>query len=72
MLEKSIKKGGYKEGKEPIPYDVVIDVLKNRYTGKIDEAQEYFDYNSYRFYNTPKELWKRYGWNKDTSPLPDC
>jgi archaellum biogenesis ATPase FlaH/5S rRNA maturation endonuclease (ribonuclease M5) len=63
------KKGGYKEGKEPIKHDVVIDVLKNRYTGKIEEAKEYFCYQSYRFYDTPKTLWHRYGWNKDTSPL---
>lgn len=64
------KNGGYKEGKEPIKYDVVIDVLKNRYTGKIDEVPEYFDYNSYRFYSNPKELFKRYSWNKSIKPIP--
>jgi twinkle protein len=63
------KTGEYIEGKEPIKHDVVVDVLKNRYTGKIEEAQEYFCYQSYRFYDSPKTLWHRYGWNKDTSPL---
>lgn len=63
------KNGGYKDGKEPIKYDVVIDVLKNRYTGKLEEAQEYFDYPSYRFYHSPNELWRKYGWNKSTEPL---
>jgi len=62
-------KGGFKRGKEPIQYDVVCDVLKNRYTGKMGEIPLYFCYNSYRFYQTPAELWKRYGWNRDTSPL---
>jgi archaellum biogenesis ATPase FlaH len=62
------KRGGYKKGKEPIPFDVSIDVLKNRYTGNVDEVPEYFDYKSYRFYRTPAEVWKRYGWNKSTEP----
>jgi KaiC/GvpD/RAD55 family RecA-like ATPase len=62
------KRGGYKKGKEPVEFDVAIDVLKNRYTGNIDEVDEYFDYNSYRFYRTPEELWHRYGWNKSTEP----
>ena len=61
--EKDDRKGGYKVGKEPVPFDVVIDVLKNRYTGKVDECPMYFDYPSYRFYHKPKELWKRYSWN---------
>jgi archaellum biogenesis ATPase FlaH len=63
------KNGGYKDGKEPIPYDVVIDTLKNRYTGKVEDTQEYFDYDSYRFYKTPLELWRRYSWNKSIEPL---
>jgi replicative DNA helicase len=62
-------KGKYKNGKEPILYDVAVDVLKNRYTGKIDVSNLYFDYPSYRFFGSPKELWKRYGWNKNTSPI---
>jgi archaellum biogenesis ATPase FlaH len=63
------KNGGFRKGKEPIPYDVVIDVLKNRYTGKLEEAQEYFDFPSYRFYSTSKELFRRYAWNKSVEPL---
>jgi hypothetical protein len=62
-------KGTYKSGKEPIKHDVVVDILKNRYTGKIGEALFYFDYFSYKFFNTPQELWRRYGWDKNTSPL---
>lgn len=63
-------KGGYKVGKEPVKHDVAIDFLKNRYTGKLGKSMLYFNYPDYRFYSTPKELWKRYAWNKDTSPLP--
>ena len=44
--------------------------MKNRYTGKIDVVRAYFDYVSYRFYNKLTELYKRFEWNKDTSPLP--
>ena len=62
-------RGNFKKGKEPIDFDVVVDVLKNRYTGKVNDACFYFDYNSYRFFSTPAELWHRYPWNKDTSPL---
>ena len=54
----------------PIDFDTEISILKNRYTGKLGRVNAYFDYFSYRFYSTPQELWKRYGWNKDRSPLP--
>lgn len=60
---------GYVKGKKPIEYDVVTDVLKNRYTGKDGAVPLYFDYPSYRFYQTALELWKRYGWNKSTAPM---
>jgi twinkle protein len=63
------RNGGYIDGQEPIGHDVAIDVLKNRFTGKVDEIRAYFDYPSYRFYSSVKELWKRYGWNKSTEPL---
>jgi twinkle protein len=63
-------KGGYKIGKEPIEEDCAIEVMKNRYTGKVDIARCFFNYSSYRFFNNTKELYKRYKWNKDTSPLP--
>lgn len=63
-------KGNYRKGKEPIEHDVEISILKNRYTGKVDAAKVYFDYSSYRFYSQNSELYKRYKWNKDTSPIP--
>jgi len=63
------KKGGWVVGKEPIKYDVDIDVFKNRPVGFIGNVPLYFSYADYRFYRTPKELWRRYGWSKDTSPL---
>jgi archaellum biogenesis ATPase FlaH/5S rRNA maturation endonuclease (ribonuclease M5) len=63
-------RGNYKRGKEPIPYDVGLDILKNRFTGKVGRADLYFDYFSYRFYSTPKELYKRFKWNQDQSLLP--
>ena len=62
--------GEYFKGKEPKEYDTVVEVLKNRITGLLPECEMYFDYNSYRFYRTPEELWMRYKWNTDTSPLP--
>jgi twinkle protein len=63
-------KGMYKKGKEPILQDVAVDVLKNRYVGKVSRALLYFNYSDYRFYSNPNELFRRYRWNKDTSPLP--
>ena len=65
-------KGNYKKGHEPIEEDVEVEVMKNRYTGKIDKARAYFDYTSYRFYNTPDELYKRYNWwpESDKTPIP--
>ena len=68
--EKNRKGDSYLKGKEPIPYDVLAAIFKNRYTGKIGEAQLYFDYPSYRFYNTVEELFKRYKWDKNTAPVP--
>lgn len=62
-------RGDYIKGKEPINYDVSIEVLKNRITGILPTVDMYFDYPSYRFYKNPSELWFRYNWNKDTSPL---
>ena len=48
---------------------IQISILKNRYTGKLGRAKVYFDYNSYRFYGSPFELWKRYGWSKNRTAL---
>lgn len=63
-------RGNYKKGKEPETHDVEVSVFKNRYTGKVGIAKLYFDYPSYRFYKDPKELWKRYKWDKSNSPIP--
>lgn len=61
----------YVHGKEPKEYDTVVEVLKNRITGLLPSVELYFDYNSYRFYREPSELWFRYGWDKrDTRRYP--
>ena len=62
---------GYIKGKEPIEYDSCVEVLKNRITGVLPLVQLYFDYNSYRFYRTPQELWFRYAWDRrDVTKFP--
>jgi twinkle protein len=64
-------KGNYKKGKKPILFDCVVDLFKNRLTGHANKSIElYFDYLGYKFYRTPAQLWKRYKWNKDNTPLP--
>ena len=60
--------GGYKKGFEPVPYDVGVEVLKNRYTGKLGIAPLDFEYSSYRFYSNESERYKRYKWNRSTEP----
>jgi len=68
--EKSGRGGGYKAGKEPIPYDTCIQFYKNRLMGKLGKVDMYFDM-SYRFYTCPSELYKRYNWDKDNkNPIP--
>jgi len=62
--------GGWVKGKEPFKEDVAINIMKNRYTGKIGEVRMFFDYASYRFFSCAEELFKRYKWNKDESPTP--
>jgi len=63
-------KGNYKKGKEPIKEDVEINIMKNRYTGKIDIVRLFFNYKSYRFFSNREELFKRYKWNNDKSSIP--
>jgi len=63
-------KGNYKAGKSPVEYDVAINIIKNRFTGRVGSEDLYFDYTSYRFYRTPQELFKRFKWNKNTSSIP--
>lgn len=62
-------RGGYKKGFEPVPYDVGVDILKNRYTGRLGAAPLNFEYSSYRFYSTDEERYRRYKWNKSTEPV---
>ena len=62
--------GKYKRGCEPVEHDTSIDIFKNRYTGKIGECRVFFDYKSYRFFETPQELYKRFKWDKNPNPLP--
>jgi twinkle protein len=65
-------RGSYKKGKEPIPFDCVIDLFKNRISGHANkEIKLYFDYPSYRFYTNPEELYKRYKWDQGNNiPVP--
>lgn len=64
-------RGNFRRGKEPIKYESVIEVLKNRITGLVPKVELFFDYPSYRFYRTPEELWHRYKWDWDNkSPIP--
>ena len=61
--------GRYLKGKEPKKHETVVSVLKNRINGLLPSVEMYFDYPSYRLYTTPEELWFRYKWNRDTTPL---
>jgi twinkle protein len=63
-------RGNWKKGKEPFQEDAEVNVMKNRYTGKLAAVKLFFNYKSYRFFSTREELFKRYKWNKDNSPLP--
>ena len=67
--EKNKRGDGYVKGKEPVNHDVKILVKKNRPTGRLGEANFYFDFNSYRFFETPRELWHRYKWDKSEKPM---
>jgi twinkle protein len=59
------ERGNYRRGKEPIKYESVVEVLKNRITGLVPKVELFFDYPSYRFYRTPEEIWHRYKWDWD-------
>ena len=64
-------KGNFIPGCEPIMYDSVIDVLKNRITGSMPEVNLYYDVASCRFYQTPAELFFRYDWDYlNSNPIP--
>lgn len=56
---------------KPNLYDSELRCHKNRLMGTIGSVMLYFDY-SYRFYKYPKELWYRFGWDKDNpNPIPN-
>lgn len=66
------KKGEYVV--QPIEYDCIIDLFKNRITGTQDkELGVYFDSPSYRLWSTKEELDKVFKWdkNKYNDNLPD-
>ena len=59
----------------PIPYDVTIEVLKDRFgPGANKEAGIFYDVPSKRFYDTPECLDHRYAWDTATdygnTPIP--
>ena len=50
--------------REPVPYDVIIDILKDRFgsaAGK--EVGLYYDVPSKRFFDTVETLDHRYAWD---------
>ncbi len=66
------KKGEYVV--QPIEYDCIIDLFKNRITGTQDkELGVYFNSPSYRLWSTKEELDKVFKWdkNKYNDDLPD-
>lgn len=65
------KDGGW--WKEPIKYDVLFDVLKDRMRGKEGySAGLYYDYPSRRFFTNEEDLDMQYKWDKNEydTPLP--
>lgn len=71
------KEGVIKNGKvivPPRPYDVILDILKDRYgQGQNKWVSLYYDVPSKRFFTTYENLTHQYGWNKDDkydNPLP--
>lgn len=63
--------GGYI--KEPIKYDVILDVLKDRLRGRENlSIGLYYDKASRRFYSNPEEYDFQYSWDKEehTDPIP--
>ena len=51
-------------------YDQEIEIMKNRYTGKLGKARVFFDYTSYRFHtNWQGNLYNQYKWDTSTDPV---
>ena len=61
------KEGVYRRGEvvtPPIPYDALIDILKNRPTGFQDKTiGTYFDMASKRFYGDSDDINRQYSWD---------
>lgn len=64
-------RGDYIKGCEPTPYDVCIEVIKNRINGQVPKIDLYFDFPSMRFYKTPSQLWYRFKFDDNKSPMPN-
>ncbi|MFA5559253.1 MAG: CHC2 zinc finger domain-containing protein [Methanofastidiosum sp.] len=72
--KEGIKKSNGEYKVEPIRFDCIIDLFKNRITGTQDkEVGVYFDLPSYRFWIELDQLDKQYKWDnvKYTDKLPD-
>jgi twinkle protein len=51
-------------------YDQEIEIMKNRYTGKLGKAKVFFDYTSYRFHTDWENgLYSQYKWDMSTDPI---
>lgn len=61
--------------KAPTKYDVMINTIKDRFTGKIFETGLYYDAPSRRFFSDMDELDYKYKWDEatytDELPLPE-
>lgn len=64
-------RGDYIKGYEPVPYDVCIEVIKNRINGQMPKIDMYYDPVSMRFYNDLEGLWYRFKFDDNTTPIPD-
>jgi twinkle protein len=57
---------------EPVPFDAILDLFKNRPIGFQDvEFGLDFDRKSKRFYKDNNELYKQYGWDNATRSIPE-
>lgn len=62
---------GDKWYREPIKYDVLCDVLKDRMTGKENLAMGlYYDNPSRRFFTNYEEYVHQYNWDSEVYPVP--
>lgn len=62
-----VQKKEKEDTKNPIKYDVICDILKDRLRGKEGlEIGMYYSNASRRFYTSPEEYDKQYSWDKST------